>query len=328
VALAVLYAVGAVTLWAFLRLFGDQWWPATFLLFCPAWIWIVPLAVVLPMTLALRPRWTWLPGVTGVFVLFALMDFCVPWRLMLPQPAAKGTVRIVTANLHSREANASAVEDFLTRSQPDIVVLEEFNPRTPLPYVHQRGWHLDFSGSVFIASRWPVGPHKELNLEELPASAEEHRIRATIWGPAARWIVYSPVGTFQLVGLHLISPHAALSMTRRDRDRAEQLLDDNADRRDHEMEVLRRRVDDVPGPVVIVGDFNTAWGSPIFRDNFGDFKDAFSEAGFGFGTSYARHRTWLRIDHIIFDPSWHCRRCYTSGDVGSGHRAVLAELAR
>jgi endonuclease/exonuclease/phosphatase (EEP) superfamily protein YafD len=326
--LSMLYAVGAAGLWGFLRTCGDRWWPATFLLFSPRWVWIVPIVVTLPMAIFFRPRWTWLPVVTGFFVLFGLMEFCVPWRLALPQPAAKGAVRIVTANLHTHEADPVVVNDFLSRTRPDVVVLQEFNPRMQLPYVHQPGWHVDYAGSVFIASRWPLAPHKGLDLDELPATPEEHRTRLNIWGSAVRWIVYSPAGTFQLVGLHLISPHAALSMTRLDSDRAEQLLDDNGDRRAHELEVLRRQVAELPGPAIIVGDFNTTSDSPIFRETFDDFSDAFSVAGFGFGTSYVKHRTWLRIDHILFDSSWHCRRCYTSGDVGSGHRAVLAELSR
>ncbi|HSZ57505.1 MAG TPA: endonuclease/exonuclease/phosphatase family protein [Tepidisphaeraceae bacterium] len=326
--LCLLYALGAVGVWLFLRQAGDYWWPATFLLFSPRWVWIVPMFLLLPLTLLFRRRWTWLPVMTGIFVLFELMGFCIPWRLAMSQPGGKGTVRIVTANLHAREANAAIVNDFLTRTQPDVIVLEEYDPRMVLPYVRRPGWHLDYGGSMLIASRWPLGLSKALNLEEPPQTAEELDTRINIWGTAMRWIVYSPAGTFQLVGLHLISPHAALSMTRKDRDRAEQLLDDNAARRLHELDVLRKRIAEVPGSTVIVGDFNTTDDSPIFRETFPDYSDAFSVAGLGFGTSYVKHRTWLRIDHILFDSTWGCRRCYTSADVGSGHRAVLAELTR
>jgi endonuclease/exonuclease/phosphatase (EEP) superfamily protein YafD len=326
--LGIAYALGVVGIWLFLHLAGDYWWPATFLLFSPRWIWIVPAFLVLPPAIVFRRRWAWLPALTGFFVLFALMGFSIPWRLALPQKAAKGTVRIVTANLHGREADAAIVNDFLTRTQPDVVVLEEFDPRMQLPYVRQPGWHLDYAASIFIASRWPIAPHKGLDLEEPPESPEELRTHINIWGSAVRWLVYSPAGTFQVVGLHLISPHAALSMTRKDRERAEELLNDNAARRAHELQVLRKRIAEVPGPVILAGDFNTTDDSPIFRQAFPDLKDAFSAAGFGFGTTYVKHRTWLRIDHILFDSSWECRRCYTSQDVGSGHRAVLAELSR
>jgi endonuclease/exonuclease/phosphatase family metal-dependent hydrolase len=187
---------------------------------------------------------------------------------------------------------------------------------------------VDFGGSVFVASRWPLTLQTNLNLDEPPETPEELRTKINIWGTAMRWFVYSPAGTFQLVGLHLISPHAAFSMSRRDRDRAAQLLDDNAARRLHELQVLRKRIAEVSAPAIIVGDFNTTDDSPIFGETFADFRDAFDTAGFGFGTSYVKHHTWLRIDHVLFDPSWTCRRCYTSDDVGSGHRAVLAELSR
>lgn len=329
--LCIFYALGAIGLWLFLRLEGDSWWPATFLLFSPRWIWIVPLLLVLPLTILFRRRWAWLAAATGFFVLFQLMGFCIPWRTAFAHASGKGTVRIVTANLHGREVDAAVLNDFLSRTHPDVVVLQEFEPGTVLPYVEQPGWHQEYAGQMLIASRWPLGPGKVLNLKELPETPVERSRHINVWGIATRWIVYSPAeiaGTFQLDGVHLISPHAALSLTRKDRDQAEMLLDDNATRREHELNVLRQHVDEVPGPTIILGDFNTTDDSPIFRENFADYSDAFTTAGLGFGASYAKHRTWIRIDHILFDPTWTCRRCYTSGDVGSGHRAVLAELSR
>jgi endonuclease/exonuclease/phosphatase (EEP) superfamily protein YafD len=82
------------------------------------------------------------------------------------------------------------------------------------------------------------------------------------------------------------------------------------------------------GKVFLVGDFNTPADSPIFREAFSGYDDAFDAVGFGFGTTYAKHHTSLRIDHVIYGNGWKCRRCYASDDVGSGHRAVMAEMTR
>jgi endonuclease/exonuclease/phosphatase (EEP) superfamily protein YafD len=163
---------------------------------------------------------------------------------------------------------------------------------------------------------------------EPPETADEIKGGMIIDGAAERCMVHAPWGDFQVVSLHLTSPHRALSMMRNDRDLAALLLQANSVRRANSSAALAAHVRLTPGPVLLGGDFNTTEDSPIFRTAWTGFNDAFSVAGFGFGTSYAQHRTWLRIDHILYDPDWQCHTSYISGDIGSGHRAVFAELSR
>jgi endonuclease/exonuclease/phosphatase (EEP) superfamily protein YafD len=115
---------------------------------------------------------------------------------------------------------------------------------------------------------------------------------------------------------------------REDAELSGSLLAQNSDRRREESETIRNRVNQIGGPVIIAGDFNTPDDSPIFRSNWARLQDAFTTAGWGLGITYAKHRTALRIDHVLCDPGWTIRWCRVGADVGSGHHVLVADLER
>jgi endonuclease/exonuclease/phosphatase (EEP) superfamily protein YafD len=327
-ALCVLYALGAIAIWLMFRFVGESWWPATFLLFSPRWIWAVPLPVVLPLAGIFRRKSIWVPILTGVLVLIGLMGFSIPWRAAISPSRGPNAVRMVTANLHDHQADPRIVNDFLIQTKPDVVTFQVFDARTDIPYLHQPGWQMEVNDGIMIASRWPITLIDKSSMGQAPETADEIKGGMVIDGAAGRYLVHAPFGDFQVVSLHLTSPHKALSMMKQNGELAAHLLAANSNRRADSSALLASHVRTMPGPVLLGGDFNTTEDSLIFRSAWSAYNDAFSVAGFGFGTSYAMHRTWLRIDHILYDPSWQCHSSYTSGDIGSGHRAVFAELSR
>ena len=78
--------------------------------------------------------------------------------------------------------------------------------------------------------------------------------------------------------------------------------------------------------LVVAGDFNSPPESSVLRRHWGDLGNAFRSAGFGFG--HTKFTSWhgVRIDHILYGPTWGCRYCAVGPDVGSDHRPVLAVL--
>ena len=53
------------------------------------------------------------------------------------------------------------------------------------------------------------------------------------------------------------------------------------------------------GPFLVVGDFNAPVESVIYRRYWGDLRNAFSYAGFGFGSTRLNGWIRVRIDHIL-----------------------------
>jgi endonuclease/exonuclease/phosphatase (EEP) superfamily protein YafD len=76
----------------------------------------------------------------------------------------------------------------------------------------------------------------------------------------------------------------------------------------------------------VAGDFNAPVESVIYQESWGDWTNAFSAAGWGFGRT--RMSRWIRarIDHILSDDRWVVHRSWVGPDVGSDHRPLFAEL--
>ena len=81
-----------------------------------------------------------------------------------------------------------------------------------------------------------------------------------------------------------------------------------------------------PHPQIVVGDFNSPPESPIYRDAWSGWTNAFSLSGRGFG--YTRMNGWIRarIDHILTDDRWKVVRAWVGPGVGSDHKPILAEV--
>ena len=67
--------------------------------------------------------------------------------------------------------------------------------------------------------------------------------------------------------------------------------------------------------------------SRIYRANWSSLRNAFSEAGQGWGTT--KQTSWFgtRIDHILYSSAWRCRKAWVGPAMGSDHRPLIADLA-
>ena len=75
-------------------------------------------------------------------------------------------------------------------------------------------------------------------------------------------------------------------------------------RRANQANIIKKHIDNSPYPVIVCGDFNDTPVSYTYRTMRGDLKDAFVEAGKGFGGTYNGRLPSYRIDYILFDPSF------------------------
>lgn len=322
--LCVLYVLLIVTVLVVMRLAGEQWWLATLLLFSPRWFWATPLLLLLPMTLIFRRRLAIPVVLVGLTVLFTIMGFRIPWRRALPSGTAHETVRLFTYNLHGRQSNPERLDAMVNQAQPDIILLQDYtSSRTPSLVKHE-SWHTDRVGGMFIASRYPLHRIEDL----LPRDSVALAYQSHGWplGDAYCYAIDLPGGTVHLINLHLASPHQQLEALQYRKSAAGPELEADSARRTFESLTVVAQARQIGGPFIIAGDFNTPDDSPLFQMAWHEYDDAFNTAGFGFGTTYANHHTWLRIDHVLYDPSWRCSACWVGPPLGSGHRPVIAVL--
>lgn len=321
-----LYAVGVITVFLLMRLAGERWWPATLLLFWPRWVWVAPLAVLFPLTLLFRRRMAIPALLAAIIVLCGVMDFRFPWRAVLDRGPAHESLRVFTCNLHNTQSDPAVLNAFIAETRPDIILLQEYSRHREPAVVREGRWYAGVYEGIYIASRYPVRELEDL----LPADAESAEYASHGWnvGRAVCYAVDLPGGTIHLVNLHLASPHPALGKLRHDVAGGAGPLEANSARRALESAKISAEVRRIGGPFLLAGDFNTPDDSPIFQHAWPELDDAFSSAGLGFGTTYERNHTWLRIDHIVYSPDWQCRECRVGPPVGSGHRPVFARFER
>lgn len=74
--------------------------------------------------------------------------------------------------------------------------------------------------------------------------------------------------------------------------------------RSSQADALARHISNSPYPVIVCGDFNDTPVSYVYRTMRGNMKDAFKEAGVGFGGTYNGRLPSFRIDYIFHSPEF------------------------
>jgi endonuclease/exonuclease/phosphatase family metal-dependent hydrolase len=306
-----LYLALLLAVWGLMIGWGDEWWPATMLMFLGRRVWGLPLVPLALAAAVFRPRLLWVTFASALVVVWPLMGLCLPWRTLRPGPAGEFHCRVLTCNVHR---NPFGIRTALDEAGPDIIALQDWPEHAEPRDFKAGGWHVQTLGQFLLASRYPIRELTELKPPVVPANTV---VRAQLETPA---------GVVRFFNLHLATPRQALVAVRLQGWRGGPELQANSDVRRQQSAAVADWIAEGAGPLLVAGDFNTPPESTTFRDFWGRYTDAFAEAGLGWGYSYHMNRTALRIDHILAGPGWRCRACRVGPEVGSEHLPVIADL--
>ncbi len=320
------YAVGVLVVWALLWLAGDRWWFATLLLLGPRWVYLLPMMVLLPPALFWRRRWLWPLGLSAVIIVWPIMGLNVPVGALMSTAPAR--LRVLTYNIQRYSVSPDSFAALLDEFQPDLVAIQECAGVGPweLP----EGWNVQQpNGSELrIASRYPMSP-VEISRCLWPPSEGNGVINGlycTVETP------YGPVG---FACIHLDTPKPALQLILDPRKVLDFSQVENAendlDYRRRETEDMTQWLDRFPNSKIIAGDFNMPVEGGLYQDYWARYRNAFSQAGFGFGhTKHTRVDRFIygaRIDHVVTSPELNAVRCRVGPDLGSDHLPLIADIA-
>lgn len=310
---SVLYLIGVLGILSALRLMGDRHWIGTLMLFSPRWIYGLPLLAIVPVALVLR-RWLAVGSclIAAGILAGPIMGLCINWG-----SDNRRDVRLVSLNIHRQHLDAAKMAAFLDSVKPDVIAFQGWSDMHHESLFAGGGWHVLRAGELLIASRTPVKQTDvlELKVDDDVAHGEQ--------GAAGLYEIETPRGVLHLINLHFASPHAGLESMWNDRgDR----LAGNIHRRREESAKVRALTERARGPLVLAGDFNTPTDSPIFREAWQGFNDAFLSRGTGFGFTYIIRTTQLRIDHILGDAAIEFTSCWVGPDVNAAHRPLVADF--
>ena len=79
-------------------------------------------------------------------------------------------------------------------------------------------------------------------------------------------------------------------------------------------------------PTLQTGHLNAPLQSLFCRLCGVGLRDAFAEAGRGYGYTYGGYTPYVRIDHILVSRQWQVENCSAGSAAGSDHCPVIADL--
>lgn len=293
---------------------GDDWWLATLVMFSPRWVWLL-LPIFATLSSAFVRRRSLVPALLSLGVAIGpVMGLCVPWRSVVQDRPAAG-IRILTCNMHWRKVDPAALDALILQIQPDLVALQEYRESSPSTVLAGNAWFIESIPGLYLASRHPIRRAEQIG----DNSTGPH-------GSAALYELDTPSGSLTLFSLHLATPRDSLGKIANEDPLAQQGIETNSQVRKDQSDFIASKANRVSAPLLVVGDFNTPPESVLFRTIWNGYEDAFSEAGFGWGYTFANRWTRVRIDHILIGGSGHATRCWVGPDIGSPHRPVIADV--
>ena len=310
--------LAAVLMWGW----GDRGVIGTVILFMGRWVFLLPLAVLVPAALWLR-RDLLLPlAIATIVVVGPIMGFRTGWRRLASAPA--GTpLRVVTYNAGGGAVLAQLLPDFLRKWAPDVLALQECRDALTAAVRLSTGWHQYVGRELCLLSRYPIREASVMDRSGLDRVKQSESKEIGGAGYVVRFVLDGPRGPIRVANLHLETPRKGF----------EGLMDGelrrfrmNTEIREIESHLARQWVEQGSGPLVVLGDFNTPVESTIFRRHWGHLTDAFSHAGTGFGMT--KYNGWIRvrIDHVLTSDEWHVARVRLGKETYSDHRPLVVDL--
>jgi endonuclease/exonuclease/phosphatase (EEP) superfamily protein YafD len=306
-----------------IRFLSDRWLPATFIAYGPRWMLMIPPVLVAPLIWKWSRKYLWFVAAAVWLVLWPGLGWTVGVARFFV-PAEGPAVRVLTWNVEGGKDVAPQLSEVRARWTPDVIVFEECDDAFAEKLAAVTDVALRVHGQVCILSQLPIVRTDSMVQKGFDATREYG-----IGGAAAvlRVTVTGPDGPLNVVGVHLATPRNGLApalggdFTR---------VDGSTILRGIHSQQARRFIQSDTTPMIIAGDFNLVPESVIFRDEWGRFRDAWEDAGLGYGfTKKDQPKIRARIDHLLTDGRWRAYHVEVGDDLsGSDHWPLIADFRR
>lgn len=245
-----------------------------------------------------------------------------------PPPAAP-QISVLTFNLHAERVALGPMVDVIRAAGADIVALQELSPE---------------AAETFRAQLSDLYPHQAVHLHPgNPVMGQgvlsKHPLRDSEYWQVAMWhqrVIVTVDGVD--IALYNVHPHIPFA-------RAPIGVAFDAGNRGRDIADILERAGREQKPVILAGDFNMTDRSAHYRQVTENYRDAFREAGWGFGFTFPDFSSphalprglprvalplplLTRIDYVFYSEHFQAVEALVWPSAGgSDHRPVLARLA-
>jgi endonuclease/exonuclease/phosphatase (EEP) superfamily protein YafD len=219
-------------------------------------------------------------------------------------------LRIATFNVYTPNTRYDDAVKWIRETDPDVIFLPEVddvwaNALRPLLESHPHAIDHPVEGNFGFSF-----------YSKLPILSEEIIPCGQLGLPLLKVRLEGPTGEFVVFGAHPVPP----------------TIEFYSAERDEFLRVIAEEVKKEPLTVIVAGDLNaTRWShgmEPLWNAGLND-----SSLGFGAGSTWMRgHLLAVPIDHVLYRGAKdkpglaNCRKHWIGPDLGSDHRAVIAEI--
>lgn len=336
--------------WWFIALLGLSFPFLLLIVFCFFTLWVL-----------FRSKWALLSLaalILGYSNIRALIGFHFTTKTV--EAKQSGALRVMSWNVswfdeqtkddRSRPIYRKQMLDFIRSQDPDLICFQEYlepntrrrdynnkNDITKLGYPYHHivydyvGWKGSFLTGVAIFSKYPIvdsihvrypGP-KNLRAAEslIGADIDINGQKIRVFTTHLQSVLFQK-GDYH--NLEIIK-NAQDSMLEASKSVIKKLVQGYKFRGD-QVDIVRKRLDESPYPVIICGDFNDVPNSYTYFQVKGKRKDAFVEAGYGIGRTFSNISPTLRIDYIMTDDQWETLQYDCHPLPYSEHYPVIADI--
>jgi vancomycin resistance protein VanJ len=309
----------------------ERQWFFGALLYLPPEGWLLPLGILLPLALLVRP-WVCLLQIGAVVAVFVgYRGHHGPGSKSLEveavQTESNAVLTVVTANIGQR--NAGLLQRFLREVQPDVIAFQEAGVFSRKFLKEYPDYDLRTEGEFKLASRLPI--RRSGIVPDL-----EYRGR-----PVAAWFELDYLNhVIVLYSVHMPTPRRFLNEFRGDQDetggalfspvargRFQNYWAERFDLARGLLAVLRKE----RRPLLVAGDLNTPDHGGLYRLFASQLTDSFAVAGTGGADTFPGNLrggllqlgVWMRLDYLFASKDLIPIECRVEPSVRAQHLAVM-----
>ncbi len=211
---------------------------------------------------------------------------------------------------------------FVKKESPDVLCLQEYRPHENvdlsfMPYKYEKISGKKFKHGQVIFSKYPIINSGSVAFPNTSNNA-----------------IYVDVvkddDTIRVYNIHLQSLHIDANVENLAKENSEALIrgvGETFKMQQSQTELFLKNKTNCKYPILIAGDFNNTAFSYVYRAIRGNLKDAFKEAGNGFGRTHNFKFFPVRIDFVLADTHFKVNAFKTYDVEYSDHYPVMARVS-
>lgn len=245
-----------------------------------------------------------------------------PARPLFAAVAEQRHLRVMTWNAHFLNQNSAAFLAAIAAEQPDLIAIQELG--APLAEAIRNQLRASFPFQELYPARNPAGmailsryPFVTTTPPDFnPSSGCNCHLVTIDWAGQP----------LTLVNTHPWPPKTGLT--------GGSTFEFDTENQDRIFDQLLARIEQVDGPLLVVGDLNTMPIQANYRRLTQLLQDAYVTSGVGPASTFPvarKAQSWfrqplLRIDYIFYNTVWQAQKTWVGTIAGSDHRYVMADL--